>query len=435
MRVNLYDPPKLCALREQLGLTQEEMAELLGVVAWERVRERAAPNGNMVSKWECGQKKPGTLYRRCYRVLLAATPEEMAAFMAQLGCGIVEDMKRRQALGLAVALSAAAVLEDGLVRHSTRVPDLTDVVLDGFRAQTEGLRWLDRRDGARKHLAATASYSSDLANLWRLEDANHSLRSALAEVAADASHLVAYQAFDQGQHTQAIEWYRCSADLARRSGNQDLYVFALCGVAYMRAQNGEAVRALSGLRQLELLPLSPTAQCYVAVYEAHAHASAKRLDLALQALDSAAAWSDETKNEAPASWLGIPDTSFVERQRGMILAQFGTTQALPLLHRLEQNASAVFRRYRVTLATDLALTYAYGKEVEQSAEQLTSALQLNQQTHSVDRTQRILKIRAMLDPYRNSRAVRSLDEVLRTTVKTDRAVGAAVTVPAAPRLA
>jgi transcriptional regulator with XRE-family HTH domain len=50
MRVDLYDPPKLCALREQLGLTQEEMAELLGVVAWERVRERAAPNGNMVSK-------------------------------------------------------------------------------------------------------------------------------------------------------------------------------------------------------------------------------------------------------------------------------------------------------------------------------------------------------------------------------------------------
>lgn len=119
----------------------------------------------------------------------------------------------------------------------------------------------------------------------------------------------------------------------------------------------------------------------------------------------------------------------------MILAQFGTTQALPLLHRLEQNASAVFRRYRVTLATDLALTYAHSKEVEQSAEQLTLALQLNQQTHSVDRTRRILKIRAMLDPYRNSRAVRSLDELLRTTVKTDRAVGAAVTVPAAPRLA
>jgi hypothetical protein len=198
---------------------------------------------------------------------------------------------------------------------------------------------------------------------------------------------------------------------------------------------GRAVRALSGLRQLKLLPLSPTAQCCVAVYEAHAHASAKCLALALQALDAAAAWSDETRNEAPPSWLGIPGTSFVERQRGMILAQFGTTQAIPQLHRLEQNESAVFRRYRVTLATDLALTYAHSKEVEQSAEQLTSALQLNQQTRSVDRTRRILKIRAMLDPYQNSRAVRSLDEALKMTVKLDRAVGPAVTVPAAPRLA
>lgn len=186
------------------------------------------------------------------------------------------------------------------------------------------------------------------------------------------------------------------------------------------AGRGGAGRVVVGAVAVQL---SPTAQCHGAVYEAHAHASAKRLALALQALDAAAAWSDETRNEAPPTWLGIPGTSFVERQRGMILAQFGTTQAIPPLHRLEQNASAVFRRYRVTLATDLALTYAHSKEVEQSAEQLTSALQLNQQTRSPDRDTADSEDPGNAGPYQNSRAVRSLDEALKMTVKLDERLG------------
>ena len=331
----------------------------------------------------------------------------------------VEDVRRDAFLALA-GTTLAAIFSPPLLHawndsSSSTLPHLDDSLLEHIRAQTEGLRWLDRREGAHKHLPATIRHARNVANLWRTVDTDHPLRSDLAEAAADACHLVAYQAFDQGRRAQAIEWYRCSAELASRAGSQDLYVFAMCGAAYMYAKNGETELALSVLHQLSLLRLSPAANCYTAAYKAHSEASAHRLDLALQALDQAAYWSDRTRDEAPSSWLGIPDSTFVQRQRAMILAHSGAAEAVTLLQSLEQNTPAVFRRYRVTLATDRALAFAHATEVEQSAELLTSALLLNQQMRSVEKAAQSRTIRRMLEPYRDSKAVRAVDEAMRVT--------------------
>ena len=74
--------------------------------------------------------------------------------------------------------------------------------------------------------------------------------------AACACHLVAYQAFDQGDRVQAVEWYRSSAELAARCGAQGMYVFAICGVAYMYARAGRGELAGSVLEQLAGLSMS-----------------------------------------------------------------------------------------------------------------------------------------------------------------------------------
>ena len=136
MLADLDDADNLQAFRLQLGLTQEEMAELLAVVAWERFRERAAPNANMVSKWERGVKAPGKLYRRCFRVLSIATPDELGAYLTRLGCVTVEAMNRRQALGVVAALGAAVALPEQLFNsaaqepaESSEVAGLRDVLL------------------------------------------------------------------------------------------------------------------------------------------------------------------------------------------------------------------------------------------------------------------------------------------------------------------
>jgi tetratricopeptide (TPR) repeat protein len=291
----------------------------------------------------------------------------------------------------------------------------TDLLLAQARAQTEGFRWLDRKNGARSLLAHTTRHASSLASLWRLTEGASPLRQELAKAAADACHLVAYQAFDQGERVQAVEWYRCAAELAARGGAKDLYAFAVCGVAFMHARNGGGELALSVLRQLAPLRLSAAARCYVAVYEAHAHATSGQHDSALHALDRATQCAARAGGETPSPWLGIPDRAFTERQRAMILAGFGSAEALTILGWLDRRTPEVFQRYRVTLLTDRAMTHARLGDIEQAADLLDTALHRNERIRAAEKRAHILEVRRVLSPSSSARSVRVLDEILQET--------------------
>jgi ATP/maltotriose-dependent transcriptional regulator MalT len=194
---------------------------------------------------------------------------------------------------------------------------------------------------------------------------------------------------------------------------QDLYVFAMSGVAYMHARNRDGELALSVLHQLDALPLSLAAQGYVAVYTAHAHASAARQGPALRAMDRADGLLSNAADEAPSRWLGITGRAFVERQRAMILAGFGSPEARSILGGLDDQTPAVFQRYRVTMLADQAMAHAWLGHVEQSARLLGDALRRNRQVRSVEKATLIGEVRAVLSPYADSRAVRAVDEALR----------------------
>lgn len=332
-----------------------------------------------------------------------------------------DDTRRKDFLaGAGVML--ASILAPPLIHNwrepsPSNLPHLDDQLLAQLRAQTEGFRWLDRQEGAARLLPSTTKHARDLATFWRLTDDHHALRDELGVIAADACHLVAYQAFDQGGRVQAMEWYRSSADLAGRARCQDLYVFAMCGVAYMHARNQNGDMALSVLEQLQPLSLSTAARCYLAAYEAHAHAATPQLgkakrDAVLSALDRAASFADKTRDEPPSPWLGIPGTSFVERQRALTMASFGDQETLDLLDRLEEQTSAVFQRYQVTLVTNRALTYASRGDVDRAAGQLVTAVEHNMHVRSVEKHNLIREARSVLEPHRSSRAVRAVDELL-----------------------
>jgi hypothetical protein len=313
-----------------------------------------------------------------------------------------------------VSLLAPPLVHGWSDRQSSPLPELDELLLAHLRAQNEGFRWLDRQHGAHDLLPATTVHARNLTAFWRLTDPANPLRGELAQIAADACHLVAYQAFDQGKRIQAIEWYRCSAELAAQADARDLYVFAICGVAYMHARNGEGELALSLLQQLVPLATSAAAQCYIAVYHAQAHASRPGYDDAFAALDRAAAMAERARDDAPSSWLGIPDAAFVLRQRAMIAAQLKAPQSLELLTVLDEQTPKVFQRYRVTLLTDQALAHAQRGDIEQAAPLLEQAALRNQQIRSVEKAGRILDVRAALDHGADSGPVKALDEVLRS---------------------
>ena len=68
---------RLRAYRLAAGLTQEEVAEALANLAWERDRERLAVDANHVSKWERGVIRPRKFYRRLFCILYGATEEDL----------------------------------------------------------------------------------------------------------------------------------------------------------------------------------------------------------------------------------------------------------------------------------------------------------------------------------------------------------------------
>jgi transcriptional regulator with XRE-family HTH domain len=64
MSVTQFSPNvKLRQHRVRRGLTQEEVASAIARVAWKEDQERVGVNGEMVGKWERGEKGTSRRYR------------------------------------------------------------------------------------------------------------------------------------------------------------------------------------------------------------------------------------------------------------------------------------------------------------------------------------------------------------------------------------
>src|ERR1035437_8213670 len=70
--------PRLRALREERGWTQQEGADQMSRLAWLRHRERVGVTADMVARWERGKKRPGPRSRDLLCLLYAADAQSPA---------------------------------------------------------------------------------------------------------------------------------------------------------------------------------------------------------------------------------------------------------------------------------------------------------------------------------------------------------------------
>jgi transcriptional regulator with XRE-family HTH domain len=131
--------------RRRLDLTQEQVADELRRLAWEHFGVRVGVDGQMVSKWERGEKRPSRFYRQLLCLLYSMTEEQLGLRVLEV-VSTVEDgydrleepvdasedgLKRRQLLGTAAALGAAVMLPDWLgqlaPRQAGEPPELAGV--------------------------------------------------------------------------------------------------------------------------------------------------------------------------------------------------------------------------------------------------------------------------------------------------------------------
>jgi hypothetical protein len=331
------------------------------------------------------------------------------------GYGGSDDVRRSEFLavtgGALVGLLAPPLVHAWRSEPSVPMPDLDEELLVQLRVQTEGFRWRDRQEGARQLLPHTNRYANRVTQFWQTTAEDHPLRPPLGQLAADACHLAAYQAFDQGDRSQATAWYRSSAELAARSRDQGMYVFAMCGVSYMYAREGRDDLAFNVLMQLAHLRLSATDGCYVAAYEAHAHAAAGSRDGARRALDRAYGLAGKAPDGAPSPWLGVPDHTWVDRQSASVLAGLGDPDVFELLAHLDANTPDVFQRYKVTLKAILGLACAISGEVERAAASLAEATIKNEHARSIEKSHITHDARRLLPSA--PKCVQEFDELTR----------------------
>jgi transcriptional regulator with XRE-family HTH domain len=114
--------------RRRLDLTQDQVADELRRLAWEHFGVRVGVDGQMVSKWERGEKRPSRFYRQLLCLLYSTTEEQLGLRVlavvstAEDGYDRLEEpldaledgLKRRELLRTAGALGTAVMLPDWL---------------------------------------------------------------------------------------------------------------------------------------------------------------------------------------------------------------------------------------------------------------------------------------------------------------------------------
>jgi DNA-binding transcriptional regulator YiaG len=120
--------------RRRLDLTQDQVADELRRLAWEHFGVRLGVDGQMVSKWERGEKRPSRFYRQLLCLLYSTTEEQLGLRVlavvstAEDGYDRLEEpvdaledgLKRRELLRTAGALAAAVMLPDWLGQLAPR---------------------------------------------------------------------------------------------------------------------------------------------------------------------------------------------------------------------------------------------------------------------------------------------------------------------------
>jgi transcriptional regulator with XRE-family HTH domain len=120
--------------RRRLDLTQEQVAEELGRLAWTHFGVRVGVDAQMVSKWERGEKRPSRFYRQLLCLLYSTTEEQLGLrtleVVSTAGDGYdrleppldasEDGLKRRELLRTAATLGAAVMLPDWLGKLAPR---------------------------------------------------------------------------------------------------------------------------------------------------------------------------------------------------------------------------------------------------------------------------------------------------------------------------
>jgi hypothetical protein len=377
----------------------------------------------MMRRWERGEHKPGERYRE----LLAEVYDDSAPDGLQPE-SILDDMQRRpflRGLGAFIGLAAASAFIEPWERlsHALRHPSRVDRATVSSLASLTVM--LESRESQENPRALLGPVEGHLGNVATLLAGSPSLRPQLCSIAGETAALAGWLAFDIEDRPAAAGYFRVGIEAAKEANDRALGAY-LVGSSCVQPAYRE--RPYARLRRLEgrtfgfaRSDASPSTRAWLATLEAEAHALAGDTSKCFRVFDEAEAAMSRAGGEDESSRprLAFFDPDRLAGERGVALARLGQPDAAqdvlaPALASLDP--SVVKTRPRLLAA--LATAHVQQGDVDRACELGAEALGIAAQQEVQPNLQDVRKLRLDLEPWRDSQAVKDLDEQLR-------AVGAA----------
>lgn len=450
---------RLRTCREERGWSQERLATEIRRFSVIHEGREAGVTGNMICKWEKGDKKPSLRYQRLLRALFDRSSAELGfvdddsntglAAVAGLPARNLRDIvsggtvvvqsdsdpaaggvpvERRGFLRLFAAAGGAAVvpmaaseeapwerLSAVLRRRATVTPELAEEL----SRLTAGLYGLEERVPARVLMHRVSGHLGTLTQL--LESSGRSpVRRELASTAGETAALAGWLSFDMNDVPSALAYYRVAVEAAREAEDNALWACVLGYESYHSAGIGRHDQACALLaeaqRRAPAGPSTAMTRAWLAGREAEEQAARGEGRAALSALERAQEAFDRAA-ESDRVW-----TQFFDRGRldGLRVTTYTRLRRPGAAHAAAvdalRTAGPSSTKKRTLLLGDVAEVHIQRREIDTACQFATEALAIVVATDFSLGLKRVRTIREHLRPWQHAQAVRDFDEQLRVLV-------------------
>ncbi|EFC83790.1 helix-turn-helix transcriptional regulator [Frankia sp. EUN1f] len=454
---------RLRTSREERGWSQERLASEIRRFSVIHEGREAGVTGNMICKWEKGDKKPSLRYQRLLRALferssaelgfvdddpstglagrLPAATDKLSHGIGPAGTVLIQaeagaepsgdiPVERRGFLRLFAAAGGVAVVPLGtagpdnapwerlsaaLRRRTTVTPELTDEL----SRCTAGLYSLEERVPARALFPRVTGHLGTLTQLLE-SSGRSSARRDLAATAGETAALAGWLAFDMNDVPGALAYYRVAIEAAREADDSALWACVLGYESYHSAGLGRHDQACALLAEAQRRAAGASTimtRAWLAGREAEEQAARGEGRAALAALDRAQEAFDRA-DDGDRVWTQFFDRSRLDgikvttytRLRRPAAAHAAATEAL----RATSPHSGT--KKRSLLLGDVAEVHIQRREIDAATQYAAESLAIVAATDFSLGLTRIRRVREHLRPWQNTQAVRDLDEQLRALV-------------------
>jgi transcriptional regulator with XRE-family HTH domain/tetratricopeptide (TPR) repeat protein len=433
--------PRLRELRDELGWTQQQLADKLAYVAWTHGQAHAGVNADMVAKWERGAKGISPRYRALLCQLFGVTAEQLGfapavsaspsrpARDAESLVAMLDDaaslLDQLGAAGTALAPQMLSAWKDTATSRQTMLGLLDPAATDpASRARVTTATITDLEHLAKRYLvlhatADPAALLTPLAAHIRMATAalgreptaaeRRRLLRNLATVATLAGRL-AYE--DLGDAASGRSYYSLALDNAREAHDHQTAATVLGYTAQLAHAEGTTTAALDHLTTaLTHAEHAPAIAPWLASIQATIHSDSGDHTAAADALHRAEPATSRLAKQL--SLLADYGPAHLAAATGHAHLQAGhhTAARAALAAGLDQ-LSPTARRARILVLIDLATAELHVGNLPDACRHAITAADLLQRTRYATGTARLRAFRAAAARPIGPRALRVLDEHL-----------------------